>query len=46
MQELIINDTTVTTDEEGRYSLNDLHKASGGTAKTKPALFMQNKNFK
>ncbi len=46
MQELIINETTVTTDEEGRYSLNDLHKASGGTPKTKPALFMQNKSFK
>jgi len=46
MQELIINDTTITTDEDGRYSLNNLHKASGGTAKTKPALFMQNKNFK
>lgn len=46
MQELIINDTEVTTDEDGRYSLNDLHKASGGNPKNKPALFMQNKNFK
>lgn len=46
MQELIINETKVTTDEDGRYSLNDLHKASGGNPKNKPALFMQNKNFK
>lgn len=46
MRELIINKKEITTDEDGRYSLNDLHAASGGTARTKPALFMQNKNFK
>jgi len=46
MNTLVINSTEITTDHEGRFSLNDLHAASGGKAKTKPALFMQNKNFK
>jgi len=46
MTDLVINNTTITRDADGRFSLNDLHTASGGEAKTKPALFMQNKNFK
>lgn len=46
MKDLVINNLTITTDSEGRYSLNDLHKASGGHKKNKPALFMQNKSFK
>lgn len=46
MIKLVINEKSITTDSEGRFSLNDLHAASGGEAKTKPALFMQNKNFK
>lgn len=46
MKSLLINSTEITTDSEGRFSLNNLHQASGGEAKTKPALFMQNKGFK
>ena len=45
MQELIINDTIVTTDSEGRYSLNDLHRSSGGLLKDKPAKFMRTDSF-
>ncbi|OUE44362.1 hypothetical protein BZY95_06370 [Billgrantia desiderata SP1] len=38
-QALIIADTTIRTDAEGRYCLNDLHKAAGGDPKNKPANF-------
>lgn len=31
--QLIIADTSIKTDAEGRYCLNDLHKASGGEPK-------------
>lgn len=46
MKPLVINSTEITTDSQGRFSLNDLHLAAGGHAKIKPALFMQNKGFK
>lgn len=46
MKPLVINSTEITTDSEGRFSLNDLHLAAGRDAKLKPALFMQNKGFK
>jgi hypothetical protein len=42
---LVINDTEITTDEEGRYSLNDLHRAAGGLLKDKPAKFMRTDSF-
>ena len=45
MQELVINGTIVTTDEDGRYSLNDLHRSSGGLLKDKPAKFMRTDSF-
>lgn len=31
---LIVADVAVRNDSEGRYHLNDLHKASGGKIKT------------
>lgn len=43
---LVINNIPISTDGEGRFSLLDLHSASGGEAKDKPALFMANDSFK
>lgn len=34
--QIIISDIAIHQDHEGRYSLNDLHKASGGDQKDKP----------
>jgi hypothetical protein len=39
MNILIISNTPIRQDAEGRYSLNDLHRAAGGEDKRKPALF-------
>lgn len=39
-QLLVIAGSTIKTDEEGRYCLNDLHKAAGGSPKDKPAHFL------
>ena len=39
-QLLVIAGLTINTDEEGRYCLNDLHKAAGGSPKDKPAHFL------
>jgi len=38
---LTIDDITIRTDDEGRYCLNDLHKAAGGEPKHQPAFFMK-----
>ena len=46
MDNLTINNVVITTDSEGRYSLNDLHRAAGSKKKHKPALFMQNSSLK
>lgn len=43
--QLVINETKITTDSEGRYSLNDLHKAAGGRNKHKPSLFYRSDSF-
>ncbi|MGB2063556.1 MAG: KilA-N domain-containing protein [Marinomonas gallaica] len=45
MKDLIINNTEIGTDEQGRFSLNDLHKAAGGLNKHKPSLFYRSANF-
>ena len=43
---LVINSIPVSTDQDGRYSLNDLHKASGGSAKHLPSKFYRSHGFK
>ena len=43
MKRLNIFNVTIRTDLEGRYCLNDLHKASGGENKLRPSLWLENK---
>lgn len=38
---ITIDSITVKQDAEGRYCLNDLHKAAGGAEKDKPSLYLQ-----
>lgn len=45
MSNLVINNLEITTDDQGRYSLNDLHKAAGGTIKHLPNKFMRSNSF-
>ncbi len=39
---LVIDDFNINQDAEGRYCLNDLHKAAGGATKHRPAVWLQN----
>ncbi len=41
MKQLVINDVSISTDEFGRFSLNDLHKSAGSNPKNKTALFLK-----
>ena len=42
---LILEDTYVRQDEQGRFSLNDLHQAAGGEEHHKPSRFTRTDTF-
>jgi hypothetical protein len=46
MNELVVCETYIRQDDDGRYCLNDLHKASGGRAEHRPGHFLRNKQAK
>ena len=44
-QPLVIGNFSIRQDEDGRYCLNDLHKASGELPKHKPSNFIRNEQI-
>lgn len=43
---LTISETSIRQDSQGRFCLNDLHRASGGNARNKPANWLANAKTK
>jgi len=43
---LAIDGMTIRTDEQGRFCLNDLHKASGAEGKNRPSIWLANQQTK
>jgi len=43
---LYVSDTPIRTDADGRYCLNDLHRAAGGENKHRPSLWAENQQAK
>jgi hypothetical protein len=43
MNRLIIVGVSIRQDEEGRYCLNDLHKAAGSESRHQPGKWLENK---
>ena len=44
--DLVINKVVIRQNEAGLYSINDLHKAAGGTHVKKPVIFFRNHGVK
>ena len=41
-QPLVIGDFSIRQDQDGRYCLNDLHRAGGDLRKDRPTYFLEN----
>ena len=41
MTAIVIDNITIRQDEEGRFCLNDLHRAAGGDPNHQPAFFLR-----
>ena len=46
MNDILIAGITIRCDIDGRYCLNDLHKASGGEARHRPNYWLENEQTK
>jgi len=46
MSHIVIAETLIRRDDDGRYCLNDLHRASGGKPEHRPGHFLRNKQAK